>query len=186
MPTTPTTMTCTHTTQNRAVPPDRPRADSRARAEAAFKLKCRGRTWQEIADELGFKSRNSALNAVRRMMLREAPESLETRRAYTVGAYRQSLASLFRTLEKAETANDVEAVVSIARAIGYIADKNARLTGQQIPVIQEVEHNVHVEVKTTATSVIDQAEKDLLAITAGKQDAGMMPIIEAEFVEVSA
>lgn len=165
------------------MPPNGPRSDSRARAEEAFRLKCRGRTWQEIADELGFKSRSSALNAVRRMMLREPPEDLETKRAYTVGAYRQVASTLFKSLEKAETAGDHEAVVSIGRAIAYVADKNAKLTGQQVPVAQEVEHNVNVQVTSTATAVVEQARQDLLAITAGRHDAGLMPVIDAELVD---
>lgn len=166
--------------------PKGPRADARAKAEAAFRLRCRGRTWQEIADELGFKSRSSATLAVKRMMLREPPEDVTQSRTYTAGAYRQSIASLFRQLEKAEAANDTEAVVSINRAIGYIADKNARLTGQQIPVVQEVDHNVNVQVNSSTTTVIEQAKKDLLAIAAGNHEAGALPYIDAEVVGVEA
>jgi len=165
--------------------PKGPRSDARARAEEALRLKCRGRTWQEIADELGFQSRSSAAKTVKRLMLREPPEDVITARAYTVGAYRQSISSLFRQLEKAEAANDTEAVIAINRAIAYVADKNAQLTGQKIPVTQEVDHNVTLEVNTSASAVLDSAEKDLLAIAAGHRDAGRLPVLDAEVVSVS-
>ncbi|CAA0136336.1 Uncharacterised protein [Mycolicibacterium vanbaalenii] len=161
------------------MPPTGPRADARARAEAALRLKCRGRTWQEIADELGFKSRSSALHAVKRLMLREPPEDVLAARTFTTGAYRQVTAALFDSLEAAKKAQDHEAVVSISRAIAYVQDKNARLTGQQIPVAQEVD--VNVQVHSTTHAVIDQAERDLLAIVGGRQ--GQLPVLDAELVD---
>ena len=157
-----------------------PRADARARAEEALRLKCRGRTWQEIADELGFKSRSAALTAVKRQMLREPPEDVLAARTFTAGAYRQVTASLFTSLEKAERDGDHEAVVSISRAITYVQDKHAKLTGQQVVVAQE--HHVDVQVTTTADTVIDEARRNLLAIAAGRNDAGILPVIDGEVI----
>ena len=113
-------------------------------------------------------------------MLREPPEDVATSRTYTAGAYRLVTSTLFKTLEKAEAEDDREAVVSVARAIGYIADKYARLTGLQVAVAQEV--NVDVQVTTTADTVVDEARRNLLAIAAGRRDAGILPVIEGEVI----
>lgn len=157
-----------------------PRADSRARAERALRLRCRGHTWQEIADAEGFKSRSSATLAVKRLILREPPEDVITSRTYTAGAYRLVTATLFESLAEAKAKPDNhEAVVSISRAIAYVQDKHAALTGQKVVVAQEI----NVQVTSSATAVIDQAEKDLLAIASGHRDAGLLPVIDAELVD---
>jgi hypothetical protein len=39
------------------------RQDSRTRAEQAFRLRAMGRSWQEIADALGYRGRQSAQDA---------------------------------------------------------------------------------------------------------------------------
>jgi hypothetical protein len=160
-----------------------PRADARARAERAFRLRCRGHTWQEIADAEGFKSRSSATLAVKRLLLREPPEDVITARTYTAGAYRAVTATLFESLEAAKADDNHEAIVSISRAIAYVQDKHAHLTGQQVVVARELD--VNVQVTSTASAVVEQAERDLLAIAAGYRDAGLLPVIDAEVVSVS-
>lgn len=165
------------------MPPEGTHADSRKRAEQALKLRCRGRTWQEIADELGYRNRGSATTAVKRLILREPPEDLVTARTYTAGAYRMVTAQLFESLDAAKAAGNHEAVVSISRAIGYIQDKHANLTGQKVIQVQEVD--VNVQVHSTASAVVENAEKELLAIAAGRHEAGMLPVLDAEVVEVS-
>lgn len=178
------TPTCTKSTHNAHMAPKGPRADARARADEAFRLRCRGHTWQEIADKLGFKSRSSATLAVKRLILRDPPEDAVTARTYTGHAYRQVTATLFESLEAAKTAGDHTAVATIGRAIGEIQEKHAKLTGLHIPVVQQKEVEVNVQINTTAAAVIDQAEHDLLAIAAGTKDAGLLPVIDAEVVEV--
>lgn len=166
------------------MPPQGTHTNSRKRAEEALRLRCRGRTWQEIADELGFKSRGSVTTAVKRLILRDPPEDIATTRTYTAGAYRQVTTTLFESLEAAKAAGDHTAVATLGRAIGEIQEKHAKLTGLHIPVVQQKEVEVNVQINTTASAVIDQAEHDLLAIAAGSKDAGLLPFIDAEVVEV--
>lgn len=163
--------------------PDRPREDARRRAEEAFRLQCRGRTLQEIADQLGFRSRSSALTAIRRHVLRLPPEDVETKRTYTAGTYKQVTAALFDSLAAAKAAGDHTAVATLGRAIGEIQEKHAKLIGLHVPVTQTQEVEVNVQLNTTAGAVIDQAEHDLLAIAAGTRDAGRLPYIDAEVIE---
>lgn len=158
-------------------------AASKAKAEQALRLRSRGHTWQEVADACGFRSRGSATKAVQRLILRDPPESVETKRTYTGLAYRQVTAKLFAQLEAAQAENDHAAVASLGRAIGEIQEKHAKLTGQHVVVAKEVEVNHHVEIASTARGVVDQAEQDLLAIAAGHRDAGMLPVIDAEVIE---
>ncbi|MEH3142510.1 MAG: hypothetical protein PGN37_20525 [Mycobacterium kyogaense] len=165
------------------MPPDRARTDSRTRAEEAYRLQCRGWTLQEIADKLDFRSRSSALTAIRRHILRMPPEDLETKRTYTAGTYQQSLASLFRQLAKAEDDNDHAAVATLNRAIADVADKHAKLTGQHVVQAREVEVKGQVQVQhSSAQAVISQATQDFLAIAAGHADAGRLPVIDGEVI----
>jgi hypothetical protein len=114
------------------------------------------------------------------------PEDLETKRTYTAGAYRQVTKTLFESLEAAQTAGDHTAVATLGRAIGEIQEKHAKLIGLHVPVVQQQEVDVKVEVRTSATAVIENAEQELLAIAAGHRDAGMLPVLDVDAVELPA
>lgn len=155
------------------------RQATKERAERAWRLHCAGRTWQEVADELGFKSRQSALVTVKRLLAKEPPEDVLMQRATTAGGYRIIKGKLFATLA---VAKDPHAVVAVSRALADVMDKHARLVGLHVVVPQEI--NLHVQ--QTVSAVIDRAEDDLLqAIESGGAPA-VPEIIDAEIVEAQA
>jgi len=169
--------------------PDRPRAASRARAEHAYQLKCMGHTYRQIAEQLGFKSHASVINAVKRYLATQPPEDVAVMRAYTAGSYRIVTARLHRLLAKAETDGDRPAAATLARAIADIEDKHAKLTGQYVPEAKpDVEVTVNVTGLTPA-AVVGEAETNLLAIAKARR--ANMPaiapptpaVIDAEVVE---
>jgi hypothetical protein len=162
-----------------AVAPVMDRKSSRARAERAWRLRCAGRTWQEIADATGFKSRQAALLAVDRLLKKDPPEDVGTQRKYTAEGYRIVQAALFESLATAKDRKDVHAVVSVSRAITDVMDRRAKLLGLHVVVPQQLEVNVH----QSAAAVLDRAQQELLAIAAGQQQ---LPVLEAEVVEVAS
>lgn len=118
------------------------RQTTNQRAERAYQLRCMHRTLQEIADALGYRSRKSALGAIRAHMSRMPQDDIEIKRALTSGSYEIVMARLHRLLAKAEAADDRSSAAALARAIGEIEDRNAKLTGQHVPVATEVNVNV--------------------------------------------
>jgi hypothetical protein len=150
------------------------RQDSRARAEQAFRLRAVGRSWQEIADALGYRGRQSAQDAVRRHLDRTAPESPEAARRSAGEGLRIIMSTLFATLSDARQARDHQAVVATAKAISDTIDKTAKLNGLYVPVAQQVDVNVY----QSASAIIDRMEAELLALAQSNPN-----IIEAEFVD---
>ena len=57
------------------------RLDARHRAEQAARMQGTGATWQEIADALGYRSRQAAYGAVTRLLDRTPAESVKQARA---------------------------------------------------------------------------------------------------------
>jgi AraC-like DNA-binding protein len=57
------------------------RLDARRRAEQAERMAATGATWQEIADQLGYRSRQAASQAVKRLGNRTPPETVAQARA---------------------------------------------------------------------------------------------------------
>lgn len=135
------------------------------------------RTWQEIADTLGFKSAGAASNAVDRLVKRMPPEDLAKQRTYTAEGLRLVQATLFEALAEAKRRKQPAEVVACSRAIADVLDKHAKLVGLQVVVPQDV--NVHLH--QTAAQVINDAEAQLLALAASRP-AGL-PVIDAEVVE---
>jgi hypothetical protein len=154
---------------------------SRNRAERAWQLRCAGATWQSIADQLGFKSRSSATNAVNRLLAKDPPDSAVMERRQAAGGYRIVQQKLFATLA---TTKDPHAVVAVSRAITDVTDRRAKLLGLHVMVPQEI--NLHVQ--QSASAVLDRAEQELLALTDGRAPAAAapLPVLDVEAVEVSS
>lgn len=155
-------------------------AEARDSAEEAFRLRSMGHTWQEIADQLGYGNRSSAATAVTSFLQREATDDLLAARRYTSEGYRLVIGVLSRRLKAAEGRGDDPAVVALGRGIGYLLDKNARLTGQYVPV----EQHIQVQVKSSAQLVVEDARQQFRAIaerTVGALEAP--PVVEGEVVE---
>jgi hypothetical protein len=165
-----------------AVAPVLDRKSSKARAERAWRLRCAGRTWQEIADATGFKSRQAALLAVDRLLKRDPPEDVSTQRRYTAEGYRIVQAALFESLATAKDRKDVHATVAVSRALTDVMDRRAKLLGLHVPVVQEV----NLTLQQSASAVLDRAEAELLAIAAGQPAPvpvqASLPILDAEVI----
>ena len=157
------------------------RQDSRRRAERAFQLRSVGRTWQEIADTLGYKGRQSAQEAVARHLRQTPPESPAAARRSASEGLRITLSTLFASMADAKQQGDTSAVVSTARAIADTIDKSAKLNGLHVPVAQQVDVNV----STSAAAILDRAEAELLALAAATTQPPQrhLAVIDAEVME---
>lgn len=118
------------------------RENSRRRAARARDLRSTGKTWQQIADSEGFRSRRAAQLAVARLAAAEPAENPATLRRSAADGLRITKSILFGGLAEARQQGDHQAVVSYARAIADNIDKDAKLNGLVVPVAQQVEVNV--------------------------------------------
>lgn len=153
---------------------------SRQRAEQAARLRATGMTWQEVADAVGYRSRQGAFDAVAALYKRFPPESPETARRSLTEGLRIQLARLHQRFADAEDRNDTEAVVALAKELRSTTDAIAKLNGLSVPVAQQVDVNVH----HSATAIIDRMETELLALAAQRQPQfAIGAVIEGEVIE---
>ena len=110
---------------------------SRRRAYAALELRGNQRTWQEIADQLNFKTADGARLAVSRLRKRHAPTQDEMR-AESVDGMRVTRRMTFDQLEVAARDGDADMVVKCAREIRASFDSEALRCGLNQPVRTEV------------------------------------------------
>ena len=151
-----------------------PHLDSRRRAHAALRLRAQCRTWQEISDELGFKTANGARLAVRRLRMRDAPTTDE-RRAESVEELRVTRRMMHDGLEVANEVGDAEAVVKYAREIRSSLAEEALREGLNQPVRTEV------SVTLDPGELVGQWFKELRA---GARPALPQSVLDVEAVEV--
>lgn len=163
------------------MPPVGPRNEARKRAADAYKLRCAGRTWDEIARATGFKNHSSAVHAVKSHIARMPAEDQELARAFSAGTYRLVVAQLFEVASRAREVGKPHTAVQALQAAADAQAKHDQLVGLNVPVTQKVELSV------TAAAILDRAEAELLAIAQAQQpavavgfDAG---VIDAEVVE---
>lgn len=160
------------------------REDSRRRAQRARDLRATGKTWQQIADSEGFRSRRAAQLAVKRLDASDPPENLDTARRTAADGFRVTKSILFGGLAEARRQGDHQATVNYARAIADNIDKDVKLRGLAVPVAQQVDVNV----STDPTVLIDRLEAELLTVLAQREQTqpaitSGKPMIEAEVVE---
>lgn len=105
-----------------------PRRQTRARHEQAARLRACGRTWQEIADHLGYRSRKGAQIAVARLyaQMRDSPDL--SRRSLVEGL-RIVNQVLYEQLAGAKARNDTAGVVACSRELRSCSEQMARLDG---------------------------------------------------------
>ena len=156
-----------------AVAPVMPHLDSRRRAHAALRLRARLRTWQEIADELGFKTPNGARLAVRRLRMRDAP-TMDERKAESVEELRVTRRMMHDGLEVADRDGDADAVVKYAREIRSSLAEEALREGLNAP------QRTDVSVSIDPGQVLTQWFAELKA---GSRPALPQAFLEAEVVE---
>jgi hypothetical protein len=153
--------------------PVMPLRDSRARAERAFGLRAVGRTWREVANELGYKSVGAAQLAVSRHLARSSPESADTTRRGAVESLRITTSVLFDRFAAAVGREDDATVVLLNREIVRNRDQLAKLTGAYMPEKTEVDVRL---------STVEDTRRRLLARL--EQDVPALPVIDAEGEEV--
>ncbi|WP_134065112.1 hypothetical protein [Mycobacteroides salmoniphilum] len=140
--------------------PTMSREDSRLRVQRAADLRASGKTWQQIADSEGFRSRRAAQLAVQRFRQREHPESLSDKRRTASEGLRILKSVLFADLADAKQQGDHQAVVASARAIADVIEKDAKLNGLHAAVAQEI----NVRVEQTPAAIISEARERLAAV----------------------
>jgi len=165
------------------MPPVMDRKASTQRCRDGWELRCRGRTWQEIADTLGYKSHHNAYAAVTRWLNKNPPDDLNTLRRATGDTLRTLATRLAdEALTALEEGNRTEAA-NLARAALDGLDRYAKLTGQHItPPATEITVNVG---GSSAVAIIEQAEQQLLALAAATQPAPLapLPVLDAEIID---
>lgn len=147
------------------------RQDSRARAEHAFRLRACGRTWAEIATECEYRSRQSAQQAVDRL-LASRPTDPATERATSTETLRVLQAALFGRFAAAAQGGDDRSLLGLSKELRSLVAENARINGLYAPVRHEHDVSVH----ESATAILDRAEADLLALAKSN-------VIDAEVVQ---
>jgi hypothetical protein len=156
------------------------RLDARHRAEQAERMAATGATWQEIADQLGYRSRQAASQAVKRLGNRTPPETVEQARAKHDNALRLLQRTSFTRYMNALQAGDDNAALQYAKEIRCTVAERAKLVGAYAPS-QAV---VDVNVSTDASAIIDRMESELLALVAQRQaQPALGGVIEGEVIE---
>jgi len=158
-------------------------AQARKRVQRAYKLKCTGRTWTEIADTLGYSGPGSACKAVTTWLAKQPPEKLADARHYAAGSYRLVLTQLWDLTKTAKDAGKINDAVTALKAIAEVQDKHNRLLGIAPTAATEVTVNVGAG---SAAAIIEQAEQQLLALAAAHPAPAQLaplPILDAEIIE---
>jgi hypothetical protein len=156
------------------------RLDARHRAEQAARMQGTGATWQEIADALGYRSRQAAYQAVSRLLDRTPAESVEQARAKHDAALQLLQRNSFTRYLHAVQAGDDDKALEYGREIRATVTERAKMAGVYAPQRQQVDVNV----TTDAVAIIDRMDAELLALAARQpQPALDGNVIEGEVIE---
>lgn len=158
-----------------------PHTDSLRRAEAALQLRAKGRTWQAIADELGFRSRQGACQAVGRLVgqMTSDPNYKPMARAASDEGLRMQYEKLRPMFDAAVERDDNEAASMLSRELRAVTTDRAKLTGIAAPSSVSVD----VKVSGSPVAILERAEADLLAVLAQRQPRALSSVIDAEVIE---
>lgn len=156
------------------------RQDARARAERAHQLRAIGRTWAEISEALGYKSRGAAQLAVQRLLERTAPEAPEALRRQEAEELRIRRAVLHERFHDARKRGDDDVLASLNRELDRVSTRWSRLHGLDAPERQQVDVNVN----QSPAEIIDRMRTELLAVAAQRQPQHALSsgIIDAEVI----
>jgi hypothetical protein len=157
-------------------------ADSRARAEEALRMRVRRRTWGEISEALGYKSRGGARLAVRRLMSKmvAAPGA---DRALSSEALLELQRGLFERFDAAVSRGDDVTAVSVARELRCLVTDNAKMSGIYAPERTEVDVTVH----ESPREIVAEATARLLALVDQRSAAErerMTNVVDGEVISV--
>jgi AraC-like DNA-binding protein len=132
---------------------------TRHRAEQAERMHATGASWQEIADALGFKTRQGAIMAVQRLRNTTPPETVEQARAKHDSTLRMIQQRMFAGFLRADQARDDETAIKYAKEIRGIVGERAKLHGSYAPQRTEVD----VTVTETPAALLAQTRQRLMA-----------------------
>lgn len=153
------------------------RRDSRARAAEAYGRHLDGESWQDIADALGFRSRQGAMSAVNRHLTETTPDPNYVERRKWIDRKKRLRARLCRQLTVAETANDSQAVAQLSAAIDRVDDQLAKAEGHYAPT------NVNVNVDAAPSAATAEWLR-LVSAAAAAVSGGGNPAVLASAAEV--
>ena len=140
-----------------------------------------GATWQEIADQLGYRSRQAASQAVKRLGNRTPPETVEQARAKHDNALRLLQRSNFTRYLTALQTGDDNMALQYSKEIRSTVAERAKIVGAYAPQRTELDVNV----STDPSAIIDRMESELLALVAQRQPRPALGdgVIEGEVIE---
>lgn len=145
------------------------RKSSTARAEEAWRLRCTGRTWSEVATECGYRRHDTARKAVAKFLQKNPPDDLETMRRMSGEMLITTAKKLGQALDSALDADKTRDAAELGKAIFAGVGEWAKLTGQHITQPKQVD----VTVTQTITEVIAHTRERLMAV------------IDADFIDVT-
>lgn len=164
------------TTNSNPMAPAMTRTNSNARAERCWRLRVRGRTWQEVADDQGFRSRRAAQKAVEQFLKRTPPPDVVTLRRAMGDGLTMVREQLLDSMDAAQAKGDHRGVAMIATVVVEAFDKQAKLMGLHIAVPAEV--NVNVQ---SMTQILTDTRARLMAAV----DAEVVDdVVDAELVAI--
>lgn len=146
-----------------------PRPAARQRAADAYRLRCTGRTFDQIATQIGYGSPAAAYNAIRKHIERMPAEDQALSRAFSAGNYRQVIAALYDLAERCKTLGRTTGEVQALEAIANVQDRHDKLQGLHIAVPTEINVNVQsvAEVLTTARSkMLETVDAEIVELPA--------------------
>lgn len=108
-----------------------------------MQLRAIGRTWQEVADTLGYRSRQAAQQAVERLSDRTPPVDIEAARRMEDEELRLRRATLHERFFDARRRGDDTSLSMLNRELDRISTRRAKLLGLDAPDRAEVEVSVH-------------------------------------------
>ena len=149
-------------------------SESRRRAEDALELRAAAYSYQEIADQLGFRHREGARRAVTRLLASTRRPTVAESRVESVESLRVLRRRLFDHLEVANADGDVDTATKVAREIRANLDSAAVREGLNAPVRTEV------DVRVDPGQVLTKWFADLKA---GHRPALPEAFLEAEVIE---
>jgi hypothetical protein len=162
------------------MPPAMRHRDSRARAAEAYTLHLDGSSWQDIADALGFRSRQGAMSAVNRHLAETTPDPNNIERRKWIDRKKRLRARLCRQLTAAEDANDSQAVAQLSAAIDRVDDQLAKAEGYYAP------QNVSVSVEAAPALATAEWLRQVAAVggSGGEAPAALPspPVVDAEVI----
>ncbi len=139
-----------------------------------------GATWQEIADHLGYRSRQAAQQAVTRLTANAPPETVEQARAKHDAALQILQRNDFTRYLTALESGDDETAIKYSKELRGIVTERAKMAGAYAPERTEVDVNV----TTDPMALLDKLEQALLARDDQRQLQLQPSTIDAEFEEI--